>query len=123
MAATLAHRIHAARWGLGLYVNGLHTGTHQRIRIGASRGDDALASVMEVLARVPRFPTMRFAELLRAERRRLPIGVTVVAITAVCTREVRDQVELYRRSGYNVRLIDSRSLAEVDAAIPVGGAA
>ncbi|MEJ7653723.1 MAG: DUF58 domain-containing protein, partial [Chloroflexia bacterium] len=88
--ATIAHRIHAARWSLGLYVNGLHTGTHERVRIGPSRGDDSLARVMEVLARAPVFPTMKFSELLRTERRRLPTGATVVAVTAAPTREVRE---------------------------------
>lgn len=110
-AATLAHRVHAARWALGLYVNGLHVGTHQSIRIGASRGDDALAGVMAVLARVPAFPMMDFAEMLRQERRRLAPGVSVVAITALCTPEVREEVDLFKRTGRDVLLLDIRARA------------
>lgn len=109
-AATLAHRVHAAHWALGLHVNGLRSGTRQRVRIGTARGDGALAGIMDVLARVPPYPTVPFADLLRAERRHVPPGATVVAVTAVSSLPVADQVELYRRSGHNTLLLDVAAL-------------
>ncbi len=101
-AATLAHRVRAASWGLGLFVNGLQGGTAHRVRIGAARGDDSLARVLEVLARVPPYPSMPFADLIRAERSRLPAGSTVVAISALRSEAVTSQLEACRRSGAHV---------------------
>jgi len=105
-AATLAHRAHAQRQPVGLHVNGLRSGTHQRIRIGAARGDEALAQIMDVLARVPPYPTIPFVDLLRTERRRALMGATIVAITAVCSLEIADQTALYRRRGCRAVLLD-----------------
>ncbi len=110
-ASTLAHRIHSARWGLGLYVNGIQPGARHRVRIGVARGDDAFAAVMEVLARVPPYPVMRFEQLLRMERHSIPWGVTVLAITAAPNQEIRDQISLYRRTGIRADLLDTSELA------------
>lgn len=119
-AATLAHRVHAARWGLGLHVNGLRSGTRQRIGIGPTRGDNALALVMDVLARVPPYPTLPFVQLLRLERRRIPTGATVVAVSALRTPELEQELQLYRRAGHGARLLDVRG-REDPIAVPVIG--
>lgn len=111
-AATLAHRAHATRWALGLHVNGLRAGTRQRIRIGAARGDEAFVQVMDVLARVPPYPTLPFHELLRAEQRSMPAGASLIAVTALRTAEVDDAVALYRSSGHHATLLDVRGLPD-----------
>ncbi len=107
-AATVAHRVHDERRALGLYVNGLRSGTRQKIRIGLARADQTFLAVMDTLARVFPYPNMPLAEMLRAERRRLPAGTTIVVVTAVRLRAVDEQVELYRRAGHHVVLLDVR---------------
>ena len=105
-AATVAHRVHDARRALGLHVNGLRSGTRQKIQIGLSRGDQAFALVMDTLARVYPYPNQPLAELLRSERHRLPTGATLVVVTAVRLPSVDQQVESLRRSGHHVLLLD-----------------
>jgi uncharacterized protein (DUF58 family) len=105
-AATVAHRLRDARLPLGLYVNGLRAGTRQKIRLGLSRSDPSFQAVMDTLARVYAYPNMPIAALLRAERRTLPAGATVVLITAVRTPELDVQVELCRRARHHVELLD-----------------
>lgn len=107
LAATVAHQAHRARQAVGLYVNGVRSGTHQRVRIGASRGDAALVQVMEVLARVPPFPTFPFEELVRMERRNLPPGAAVVLITLFPER-LTGQVQALKERGHEVHLADVR---------------
>lgn len=105
-AAAVVQRAHAVRWAFGLYVNGLQPGTRQRIRTGLARGDNALGTVMETLAKLPTYATMQFADLLRAERGRIPYAATIVVITAIVTPEVDEQLEVYRRAGKDVFLLD-----------------
>lgn len=111
-AATLAHRAHAAQWALGLHVNGLQSGTGHRIRLGLARGDAPFASVMEALAKAPPFPSIPFPDLLRAERRKIPRGTTIVAVSAALTEPVREQIEIYRRTGHRILLVDARARRE-----------
>ncbi|MDQ3328373.1 MAG: DUF58 domain-containing protein [Chloroflexota bacterium] len=108
-AATLAHRAHAARWALGLLVNGLQSGTRHRIRLGLARGDKPFATVLEALAKAPPFPTLSFADMLRAERRKVPRGTTIVAVSAAPTASVREQIEIYRRTGHRILFVDARA--------------
>lgn len=113
MAATVAQRAHDARHPLGLYVNGVRSGTGQRVRIGASRGQGAIVQVMEVLATVPPFPTFPFSELIRAERRGLPAGAVLVLIT-LFPEDIFGEVQSLRARGYEVRIPDVRSCAPAE---------
>lgn len=105
-AATLAHRLRQARLPLGLYVNGLRAGTRQKIRIGLSRSDQSFQMLMDTLARVYAYPNMPMAALLRAERPRLRAGTTLAVIMAVRTQELEIQLEMCRRSGHRVVVLD-----------------
>ncbi len=108
-AATLAHRGHAARWALGLLVNGVQSGTRHRIRLGLARGDGPFATMMEALAKAPPFPMLPFADMLRAERRKVSRGTTIVAVSAAPTEAVREQIAIYRRNGHRILLVDARA--------------
>lgn len=121
-AATVAHRVHDARWALGLNVNGLRSGTRQKIRIGLARGDQTFLLVMDTLARVYPYPNMPLAEMLRGERGGLPAGATVVVVTAVRLSAVDEQVELYRRSGHRVVLLDVGLAPELPREARLGAA-
>ncbi len=105
-AGTVIHQVHGARRALGLYVNGLRSGTNQKIRIGLAKGEQAFEAAMETLARVYPYPNMALAELMRSERHSLPVGATVVVVTAVRLPAVDEQVEVYRRGGRHVLVLD-----------------
>lgn len=105
-AGTVIHQVHSARRALGLYVNGLRSGTNQKIRIGLARGEQAFEAAMETLARVYPYPNMPMAELMRCERHSLPVGATIVVVTAVRLASVDEQVEIYRRGGRHVLVLD-----------------
>lgn len=105
-AATVIHQVHSARRAMGLYVNGLRSGTNQKIRMGLTRGEQAFTAAMDMLARVYPYPNMPLAELMRSERRGVLAGATIVVITAVRLPAVDEQVEVYHRTGHHVLLLD-----------------
>ncbi len=108
VAASIANYATESKWSLGLLSNGVPR-SDQPIKLLPGRSPDQLTHVLEALAAVTSFATSSIENLLRAESPQLPMGATLVLVTAVVNDEILATLVQLREAGRRVVLI---SLAE-----------
>lgn len=89
VAATLATAADRGKWSFGLYANGGAVDSDQLIRLAPSRHPGQLGAVLEALAKLVPFSVIGLPLLLRRIGSSLPIGATVIIISAVGSPEVQ----------------------------------
>lgn len=79
-AASIAYYAIQQRSQVGLFANASQVYTGHQVRIPAGSSQSQLINILEALAKVTLSPGEHFDEFLRAERRNLPWGATLVLI-------------------------------------------
>ena len=82
IAASLASWADRAGYAVGVYANGLISGSHRTLRVPPARGRDQLPNILTGLARISPHSTMPVVRVLNAEAVRFPAGSTFVLITS-----------------------------------------
>lgn len=82
IAASLASWADRAGYAVGVYANGLISGSHRTLRVPPARGRDQLPAILTGLARISPLSTMPVVRVLNAEAVRFPAGSTFVLITS-----------------------------------------
>lgn len=108
VAASVANHAAERKWTLGLLSNGVPR-SDQPIKVLPGRSPNQLTHVLEALAAVTSFATGSIETLLRAESPRIPLGATLVLVSAVINDEILATLLQLREAGRRVVLI---SLAE-----------
>ncbi|MFL5733246.1 MAG: DUF58 domain-containing protein [Chloroflexia bacterium] len=117
VAASLANHALEEGYMVGLHVNAFALRSDTQVRIPPNRDPAQLTRILESLARVTGWSGLPMEDLIRAERRNLPIAATVVVVTGVLTEEMLDLLLALRRSGHPVTLVETSGSAR-----PTGGA-
>ena len=104
VAASIANYAAERRWTLGLLSNGVPR-SDQPIKVLPGRSPDQLAHVLEALAAVTLFTIASIEALLRAESPRIPLGATLVLVTAVVTDELLATLIQLKEAGRRVVLV------------------
>jgi uncharacterized protein (DUF58 family) len=100
VAASLASHALEEGYMVGLQVNSFVGESDRHVRLAPSRNPDQFTRILENLARVRGWSGQPIEELLQTERRNLPWGSTVVAVTSVVTPGMVDVIAAIRRSGH-----------------------
>lgn len=82
IAASLASWADRAGYAVGVYANGLISGSHRTLRVPPARGRDQLPAILTGLARISPLSTMPVVRVLNTEAVRFPAGSTFVLITS-----------------------------------------
>lgn len=104
VAASIANYAAERKWTLGLLSNGVPR-SDQPIKVLPGRSPDQLTHVLEALAAVTSFATGSIDRLLRAESPRIPLGATLVLVTAVVTDEILVTLLQLREAGRRTVLV------------------
>lgn len=104
VAASIANYATEQKWTMGLLSNGLPR-SDQPIKVPPGRSPDQLARVLEALAAVTSFSTSSVAALLRAESPRIPLGATLVVVSAIVTDELLVTLLQLKEAGRRVVLV------------------
>lgn len=107
VAASLANHALDEGYMVGLQVNSFTSRSDSSVRLLPSRSPGQFTRILENLARVRGWSGQPIEELLRAERRRLPRGATLVVVTAVVTPDLVDVLAAIRRAGHPVVLVET----------------
>ncbi|MCZ6706419.1 MAG: DUF58 domain-containing protein [Chloroflexi bacterium] len=105
VAATLATAYADERFPFGLMANCSYPGVDSTIRVPAGRSDGQLLRVLEALAMVDAFTLVGMDRLLDEESRRLPLGSTVLLVTALASPKLGDALRRVRRRGHQVAVV------------------
>ncbi len=108
ISASIASYAAEHRWTFGLLSNGVPR-SDQPIRVLPGRSPEQLVRVLEALAAVTSFATSSIEVLLRAESPRIPLGATLVMVSAVVSDEILATLIQLKEAGRRVVLV---SLAE-----------
>ena len=104
VAASIANHATEKKWSLGLLSNGVPR-SDQPIKVLPGRSPDQLTHVLEALAAVSSFATGSIENLLRAESPHIPLGATLVLVTAIVHEEILATLIQLRKAGRRVVLI------------------
>lgn len=104
-AASVALAALDLRYPTGLFTNGTARQTNRRVRLPAARHSAQSVQILETLAQLTPFTFMGLDDLLRLEAPDLPVGATVLAVTAVVTESILSALLDLRASGHPVALI------------------
>jgi uncharacterized protein (DUF58 family) len=110
VAASIANYAAEHRWTFGLLSNGVPR-SDQPIKIWPSRSPDQLLLVLEALAGVTAFATSSVEALLTAECPRIPLGATLVLVTAIINDDLLATLIQLHEAGRRIVLV---SLADHD---------
>lgn len=105
VAASVAHAGLEARYPVGLFTNGTARDVRHRVRLPASRHATQAAHILETLAQLTPLVFFSFEDLLRAEMPNLPIGATLIAVSAVVSESILSALLDVRARGHPVALI------------------
>jgi uncharacterized protein (DUF58 family) len=92
-AASLASHSITERYLVGMYANGVLSGSDQSLRIRPGLGPDQLTSILEGLAKLTPLAATNFQRLLQDEARRFPWGSTIIIVTALMTEPLARMIE------------------------------
>ena len=104
-AASLAAQFAEAQQPYGLLANCTLPNQHASIRVAAGRSHAHSLRVLEALAMVSNFQLLSAERLLAEEATRLPVGSTVVLVTAVLTPAMVDALQRLRRHGHGAAVV------------------
>ncbi len=107
VAASLANYGLEEGYMVGLRVNSFAPRSDMQVKINPSRDPGQLTRILEALARVRGWSGLPMEELLRAERRNLPRGATLLVVTAVIGDDMLDLLAAIRKAGHPVTLIET----------------
>jgi uncharacterized protein (DUF58 family) len=107
VAASLAAYGLEEGYMVGLRVNAFSPVSDMRVKISPSRNPEQLTRILESLARIKGWSGLPMEELIRAERRNLPRGTTLVVVTAVISDDMLDILTAIRRAGHPVTLVET----------------
>lgn len=122
LAITTAASI--AAWALekgfqvGLFTNGMHRMVAGPVSVGFGTGESRLPEYLEALGRLQRFAVRPFESLLADKTRHLPFGATLVAVSAVLSEAIADELIAVRKRGFPVVLV---LVSDSEAAIRLDG--
>lgn len=105
VTASLAAAYADERFPFGLVANCTYPGQDATIRVPAGRADGQSTRVLEALAMADVFTLVAMERLLDEEGRRLPLGSTLVLVTALVTPGVQAALERLRRRGHGVAVV------------------
>ncbi|MGA7673208.1 MAG: DUF58 domain-containing protein [Nitrolancea sp.] len=92
-AASLANHCIEERYLVGLYANGVVSGSDQNLRIRPSLGPNQLSTVLEGLAKLTPLAATNFQRLLHEEASRFPWGSTIVVVSSLMTEALVNTLE------------------------------
>lgn len=104
-AASLATYGLDQRYLVGMYANGVLTGSDQTLRIPPGRGPNQYTAILEGLAKLTPLAGTNFPHLLREQARRFPWGSTVVVIAAIMTAALAHELAILLGAGHRVVLV------------------
>jgi uncharacterized protein (DUF58 family) len=105
VAASIANHALEEGYMVGLQVNAFGNMSDTQVKVPPSRNPDQFTRILENLARIEGWSGLPMEELIRAERRALPIGATLVIVTGVVTADMLDILLALRRAGHPITLI------------------
>lgn len=104
VAASVANYAAERRWTLGLLSNGVPR-SDQPIKVLPGRSPDQLLRILEALAAVTSFAAGSIEVILRSESPRIPLGATLVMVTAIDNEELLATLIQLREAGRQVVLV------------------
>lgn len=107
VAASLANHALQEGFMVGLQVNALAVHSDRQVKLSPSRDPDQFTRILENLARIKGWSGLPVEELIRAERRSLPIGATIVVVTGVVTDDLLHILVALRRAGHPITLVET----------------
>ncbi len=105
VAATLATVYANERLPFGLISNCSFPMEDSTIRVPAGRSDRQLLTVLEALAMVDSFTLVTMDRLVDEEARRLPLGSTIVLVTALTPPRLAEALRRVKQRGHQVAVI------------------
>ena len=105
VTASLAAAYGDVRLPLGLIANCTYPDQSATIRVPAGRSDRQALRLLEALAMVDSFALVPMERLLAEEASRLPLGSTVILVTALTSPGLYEALDRLRRRGYGVSVI------------------
>lgn len=107
VAASIANHALEEGYMVGLQVNVFAPSSDRQIKLLPSRDPNQLTRILEFLALVRGWSGLPMEELLRAERRTIPRGSTLVIVTGVVTAQMLDILVTLRRAGHPITLVET----------------
>lgn len=107
VSASLANYALQEGYMVGLQVNAFAGSSDRHLRISPSRNPDQLTRILESLARLRGWSGVPVEDLIRAERRSLPIAATIVVVTGVISDDMLSVLTALRRAGHPVTLVET----------------
>jgi len=107
VAASLANHALQEGYMVGLQVNAFAAQSDRQAKIAPGRDPGHLTSILESLARLTGWSGLPMEELIRAERRNLPLAATIVVVTGVVSAHLLDLLLALRRAGHPVTLVET----------------
>jgi uncharacterized protein (DUF58 family) len=104
VAASVANYAAERRWTLGLLSNGVPR-SDQPIKVLPGRSPEQLVRILEALAAVTSFAAGSIEVILRSESPRIPLGATLVVVTAIDNEELLATLIQLREAGRQVVLV------------------
>jgi uncharacterized protein (DUF58 family) len=104
VAASVANHAADRRWTLGLLSNGVPR-SDQPLKVLPGRSPDQLTHVLEALAAVTSFTAGSIERILQVESPRIPLGTTLVVVTAIENEELLATLIQLREAGRRVVLV------------------
>ena len=123
VTASVAQAGLEARYPVGLFTNGTAREVRHRVRLPASRHANQATHILETLAHLTPLVFFSFEDLLRAEMPSLPVGTTLIVVSAVVTESLLSVLLDVQARGHPVALImvgQPRGwLPTVDVVLPI----
>jgi uncharacterized protein (DUF58 family) len=105
LAGSVARWAHEHRYATGLLANSSYPGADRAMVIPAGRDPDQLTRILEALAMVSPFTIAPLEDVLEEQARRLPLGATVVLVTALVTERLTATLYRLAERGYPLAVI------------------
>ncbi|HMA37930.1 MAG TPA: DUF58 domain-containing protein [Chloroflexia bacterium] len=102
VAASLARYAAGQQWSFGLHSNAPAADGGEAVHIAPSHSPEQLIRLLEGLARMVIYPVRGFTEILRTGTQSLPIGSTIVVISAILSDDIRSALLRLRERGQRV---------------------
>jgi uncharacterized protein (DUF58 family) len=107
VAASLANHALEEGYMVGLQVNAFTPHSDRQVKLLPSRNPEQLTRILESLARIKGWSGLSMEDTIRAERRNLPRGATIVVVTGVVTDDMVSILTAIRRAGHPVTLVET----------------
>jgi uncharacterized protein (DUF58 family) len=107
VAASLANHALEEGYQVGLQVNSFAPSSDRQVKLPPSRDPGQLTRILENLALVKGWSGLPMEDLIRAERRALPLGATIVVVTGIVTDDMLAILMALRRAGHPVTLVET----------------